>query len=142
MDTTTEEVPVDDVARSIEKDPSDFYDGATTTEEVTARSRDAWAIAADIHGDVHAVPRAERDRLSEDARRAYWRVIHGPKRARGEKRETFLHEARPVENGDGSMSLTCRVCEQTMDPKKFPTLSGRPGVRGDVCRACVKARTK
>jgi|SoiMethySBSTD1v2_1073268.scaffolds.fasta_scaffold302367_2 hypothetical protein len=44
--------------------------------------------------------------------------------------------------GDDAKHKCSGACGKTLPVKRFPTITGRPGVRGGECRSCRNTRTK
>lgn len=127
----------------LEPRPSDAYAGCLLVVDTNDRYKEQFAAALEAHGVTNGwdLPAGVMTKLQEDHRRALCRASDTFRRPRGEPRTTTaavrLEAVRPSEAPDGSMTITCRVCDEAKPTNKFPTLSGKPGVRGDVCRACV-----
>lgn len=124
-------------------DPSSDYDGCFTLAEIDVRYRELWDAAEAANDcDEFTLPKAVRDALGEDYRRAHVRRVNGStmRRSSAPRPDPAPVVLQPTETTDG-LVITCQgPCGETKPATKFPTRSGnRPGREG-ICRACRDAR--
>ena len=131
-----------------DKAPSSAYDGVPL-HQISHRYREIYADAAERHGGKFKVPYAEITAMSEDQRRAYWRLIHD--RGSTAPRVKVQGVAEIVVTDTDLEVITCQgECGETMPVKKFPTLKAvvnpdgtKTTPRGNVCRECeAKGRSE
>lgn len=128
-------------------EPSPAFDGVHTTEEIEARYQQVYRerLAALKLPDGEHLPHPEHMDLLGDLRLAHlrkYREMHGQQPLR--PGSTLEGKARPQRASvdvapEGVETITCAVCTEELPATKFPTVSGRPGVRESTCRACKKA---
>lgn len=136
--------------RTDDPNPSSAYDDCHTTEEIEARYKDLYAeelAKADASGvDVawDRLPHGRHMELLADLRLAHCRKIRemnglSPLRPgspfTGKVRQPKAQVATAPE---GAETFACAVCAETKPATKFPTISGRPGVREATCRDCKR----
>lgn len=128
-------------ALRLEPQPSAAYDNANTREEIAAVNR-AQHDAARKRTKTpkgETLPRAEWEFLGEDHRRATARLVAFRPRARVETvRVAGVTITRPKAERVVGV-LVCVTCGEEKPETKFPTMSGKPGVREHTCRECKQA---
>lgn len=131
-------------------EPSSVYDNAHTSEEIEATYAAHYVtlLAAD-GGVIDAGDRLPHDvhmDLLGDLRlahcRKYREMAGGQPLRPGSTLEGKTRAPKAaVETADpDAKTIACRVCAEVKPVTKFPTISGKPGVRELTCRECKKTR--
>lgn len=129
-------------------EPSSDFDGVHTTDEIEARYQELYRTKlAAYGGNIEAgdrLPHKEHMDLLGDLRLAHcrkYREMHGHQPLRPgstlEGKVRAAREAAPTAAPD-AVTIACAVCAETKPATKFPTVSGKPGVRELTCRECKK----
>lgn len=119
-----------------EQTPSPAYDDCRTVEQANIRYKELFAKH---NVETKGMNRGAWSELLEDHRRALLRILHGNSSdTEDHPRRQRVQVVRPTEHDDGSMTIVCAKCGEEKPTKKFPTLSGKPGVREGTCRECKK----
>lgn len=125
-------------------DPPADYSPDMTAHDIDATYRRLFDEAVEAHagGDPFALADDIRHELQAGNRLAHARRVairdghHRAPDERGVRRTTTGVELPD----DGSME--CDTCEDELPARKFPTISGKPGLRGTTCRACKKGNRR
>lgn len=127
----------------LEPQPSKAYDNADTPEAIAAvnRAEHAAARKRTRTPNGHTLPSDVWQFLAEDHRRAWARYVafHRPRTRLITERIGGVTVSRPYVAKERE-TLVCASCGEPKPENKFPTLSGKPGVRGTTCRDCNRAR--
>lgn len=129
-------------------DPSRDYDDAHTTEEIEATYARVYRQRLALEGgNIDAgdrLPHVIHMNLLGDLRLAHCRKQremngHSPLRPGSTlEGKTRAPKASVATADPDATVISCAVCGEAKPPTKFPTVSGKPGVRELTCRECKK----
>ena len=130
-------------------EPSAAFDGVHTTDEIEARYKALYRERLAAHGGVidagDRLPHADHMALLGDLRLAHCRKYremagHQPLRP-GSTLEGKVRapKAEVTAAPTDAVTIACAVCAEVKPATKFPTISGKPGVREMTCRECKKS---
>jgi formylmethanofuran dehydrogenase subunit E len=123
-----------------DQQPSAAYEGAMTPEEIGAVNRREHEAARKRTKTRKGatLPAAEWERLSEDHRRAWVRYYEANRPKVETVRIGGVTITRP-RVAKVHEEKVCVECGESKPENKFPTISGKPGVRETTCRDCKHA---